>query len=44
MEMKQDMKNIKKYVKKEHMNEQAYRDRFEISNKIMANHANNLVT
>ena len=38
------MKNIKKYVKKEHKNEQVYRDRFDIANKRMANNANNLVS
>ena len=43
MERKQDLSNIKWYVQKEQENEQAYRDRFDASNKRMAANANNLV-
>ena len=43
MEKDNDMRNIKKYVKKEMRNEQVYRDRFETANLIMHRHASQLI-
>ena len=43
MEKDNDLRNIKKYVKKEMRNEQAYRERFENANILMDRNANKLV-
>lgn len=44
MEMTNDLNNIEKYVRKEQMNEQEYRNRFEVANMRMNKNQSNLMT
>ena len=44
MEMTNDLNNIERYVRKEQMNEQEYRNRFEVANMRMNKNQSNLMT
>ena len=44
MEQSNDMTNIEKYVTKEMENEKNYKERFQVSNHMMAKNQNNLMS